>query len=348
MARRLAQGRGDRVLRRRRHPPADDRRAARPGPSRSASSSSSATSTSSTDDGCFGALLSLPGVDGRGRATGARRSTRSTPPAASRSSPPTCWRCVLLDAARRARRRHRRRLGAALRRADGLRRPARRVPRHPRRATPASLPGRLVGRQHRHRRPPGAAPRPADPRAAHPPREGDVATSAPRRCCWPTSPACTPCGTAPTGLRRIAERVHRLTSIAGRRAARPAASSVRQRHVVRHAAPCGSPGRAADVVAAAARRAASTCGAVDADTVGISLDETTTPAIVAAVVAGVRGRRDRSTTLDAVAPTAIPAALRRDRRVPHPPGVPPLPQRARDAALPAPPRRPATSRSTAR
>ena len=66
-----------------------------------------------------------------------------------------------------------RRLVAALRRAARLRRPARRLPRHPRR--PASLdarpPRRRVGRR---RRPPGPPPRPADPRAAHPPREGHV------------------------------------------------------------------------------------------------------------------------------------------------------------------------------
>ena len=37
---------------------------------------------------------------------------------------------------------------------------------------------------------------------------------------------------------------------------------------------------------------------------------------------------------------ALPAGLRRARRVPHPPGVPQLPQRDRDAAVPAPAGRP--------
>ena len=70
-------------------------------------------------------------------------------------------------------------------------------------------------------------------------------------------------------------------------------------------------------------------------TVGISFDETSTIATVEAVLAacGVsragaarrrRRRADRST----------------HRRVPHPVGVQPLPHRARDAPLPAPPRRP--------
>ena len=62
-------------------------------------------------------------------------------------------------------------LGAALRRADGLRRPARRVLRHPRgvQAQPARPPGRRVGRLAGS---PRAAPRAADARAAHPAREG--------------------------------------------------------------------------------------------------------------------------------------------------------------------------------
>ncbi len=77
------------------------------------------------------------------------------------------------DAARPARGRHRRRFGPALRRPDDVRRAARRVHRRP--GVGGPRPSRAHRRrQHRHRRPPGPAPRPADPRAAHPPREGDV------------------------------------------------------------------------------------------------------------------------------------------------------------------------------
>ena len=70
-------------------------------------------------------------------------------------------------------RRHRRRQHPALRRADGLRRAARRLhvgaPRPG--AVDARPPRRGVGRQ---RRPPRLPAGSADPRAAHPPREGDL------------------------------------------------------------------------------------------------------------------------------------------------------------------------------
>ena len=72
----------------------------------------------------------------------------------------------------RARRGRRARLGPALRRADGLRRAARRLLRHEGGAqAPPARPdrGRLEGR----RGPAGLPPGAADPRAAHPPRQGD-------------------------------------------------------------------------------------------------------------------------------------------------------------------------------
>ena len=76
-------------------------------------------------------------------------------------------------AAGRMGRRRRRRLDAALRRADGLRRPARRLSRHARRiqALDAGAPRRRHRRCRRRSRVP---PRAADARAAHPPRKGDV------------------------------------------------------------------------------------------------------------------------------------------------------------------------------
>ena len=93
---------------------------------------------------------------------------------------------TLLASARRARRRHRRRIHPALRGAAVLRRPARRLhgrPRRPR-ASPARPPGRCLRGQ---RRPPGVPARAPDPRAAHPSRQGDVqhlygAGAARRRC----------------------------------------------------------------------------------------------------------------------------------------------------------------------
>ena len=76
-------------------------------------------------------------------------------------------------AAGRARRRHRLRHDAALRHADGLRRPARRLPGLPRRvqARPAR-PARR--RQHRRARRAGVSARAADARAAHPARARDL------------------------------------------------------------------------------------------------------------------------------------------------------------------------------
>jgi hypothetical protein len=79
---------------------------------------------------------------------------------------------TLLKRAGRVGRRHRRRHGAALRRADRLRRPARRVPAPAERVPPAH-----PGPHHRRLQstPPASRlpPRAADARAAHPPREGD-------------------------------------------------------------------------------------------------------------------------------------------------------------------------------
>ena len=134
----------------------------------------------------------------------------------------------------------------------------------------------------------------------------------------------------PDGLARIAERVHRLTSIlaAGLRAGgvEVVGDTWFDTITVR------VPGRAADVVARA-RQHGMELRPVDDDTVGISLDETTTRAIVAAVwsVFGVAAAVE---AVDTTAPDGIPAPPPH-RRGPHPHRLPPVPQRARDAALPA-------------
>ena len=211
-----------------------------PGPSRSASSSWSAT-VDATSDGCFGVLALLSRAR-RAPLRDCRRAspTRSTPPAAWSWSPPTCWPSCCSSRPGRLGRRHRRRVGAALRRADGLRRSARRVPGHPRRLRPGRCPAAWSG---------SAPTPPAARRCAWPCRPASStsagrrppATSAPRRCCWPTSPACTPCGTVRTAC---------AASPSGSTGSRPswppgcatAASRCVNDDLVRHGARCGCPG----------------------------------------------------------------------------------------------------------
>ncbi|MGH8976592.1 MAG: glycine dehydrogenase (aminomethyl-transferring), partial [Acidimicrobiia bacterium] len=109
----------------------------------------------------------------------------------------------------------------------------------------------------------------------------------------------------PEGLRAIAERVHA-------HAVRLAASLRDGRVEVVHSTffdtlTARVPGRAGDVIADARARGIN-LRSVDADTVGVALDETTTPEIVASVCAafGVAVAGD-----DGAGDTAIPAALRR-------------------------------------
>ena len=112
----------------------------------------------------------------------------------------------------------------------------------------------------------------------------------------------------PDGLRRIAERVHRLTSIL--------ASGLRSAGVaVRHDAffdtlTLDVPG-AADQVLAKALSEGCNLRWIDPDTVGISLDETTTPAIVEALWRALGAEEVDAGTLDGIAPDGIPDWLRR-------------------------------------
>jgi glycine dehydrogenase len=123
----------------------------------------------------------------------------------------------------------------------------------------------------------------------------------------------------PDGLRRIAERVHRLTTIL-------AAGLRTNGYVLASDAFFDTltvrvPGRAAAVVAAALDRRIN-LRPVDADTVGVTLDETTTPAVVADVLAafGVEGAGPGTLdALDADVADAIPAPLvRTSRYLTHP------------------------------
>ena len=110
----------------------------------------------------------------------------------------------------------------------------------------------------------------------------------------------------PEGLARIAERVHRLTSIL-------AAGLLESGHELVNDSWFDTlqvrvPGRADEVLAAARERGIN-LRPVDADTVGLSLDETTTPEVVEAVWAafGLEARRPHE--LDATAPDGLPPAL---------------------------------------
>ncbi len=115
----------------------------------------------------------------------------------------------------------------------------------------------------------------------------------------------------PDGLARIAERVHRLTSIlaAGLRAGGVAAvhDTWFDTLTVR------VPGGAAEVVSTAFARGID-LRLVDADTIGVSLDETTTRATVVDVWSAF-GVNATLADLDATAPDGIPADIRRTGEV---------------------------------
>src|SRR5262249_26406025 len=111
----------------------------------------------------------------------------------------------------------------------------------------------------------------------------------------------------PGGLARIAERVHRLTSIL---AAGLQAGGVDVVHATLfHTPTVPVPGRAAAVVAAAFARGID-LRPIDADTVGLSLDETTTRATVAELWS-IFGVSATVTDLDGAAADGVAAAERR-------------------------------------
>ena len=208
-----------------------------------------------------------------------------------------------------------------------------------------TLPGRLVGALGRRRRQPRAAARAADPRAAHPPREGDLqhlhgAGAAGRdgvdvrrlpRPRWPR---------ADRAAHPPADRDPR--SRAARRRARRSCTThffdtIRVR-VPDHA----------DAVIAAARQLGINLLRVDADTVGISCDEVTERPQVEAALGSVprQGRRRASSTPRHRTP--FPPRSCAHVGLPHAPGV----QRAslgdRRCCATCARSRAATSRSTAR
>ena len=186
------------------------------------------------------------------------------------------------------------------------------VPRVPRRAQAhaAGPARRRVGRQRRAGRRCGSRCRRASSTsgARRPP-----ATSAPRRCCSRSSPACTRCTTGPTACARSPTRVHALTRDARGRAARRGASRC-VTDAFFDTLTVRVPGARRGDRRGGARRGGSTSASSTPTRVGIALDETTTPDDRRRGARRVRRRRRRRRERRA---RAIPAALRAHRRDPR-------------------------------
>ena len=144
-------------------------------------------------------------------------------------------------APRRVRRRHRRRQQPAVRRADGLRRPARRLLRHHARRTSASCRAASSAS----RRTPTATPRSAwrsRPASSTSAATRPPATSARRRCSWRSWPACTRCTTgrtASSGSPSGCTRITGLLAAALRRLRLQAGARVLLRHPLRRGGAVG-------------------------------------------------------------------------------------------------------------
>ncbi|MCW2508310.1 MAG: gcvP, partial [Modestobacter sp.] len=116
----------------------------------------------------------------------------------------------------------------------------------------------------------------------------------------------------PEGLTAIAARVHRTAQVLAGWLRAGGLELVHQHFF--DTLTVGVPGRAADVVAAAARRQVN-LRLVDADTVAVACDETTTPAVLRLVAEAFGVPADTTehnrAVLDAAGPDALPADLRR-------------------------------------
>ena len=219
-------------------------------------------------------------------------------------------------------RRHRRRHHPALWHADGRRRPARRLHGLPRRiqALHARPPGgRERGRAWQPRLPPGAA----DARAAHPPREshlqhlhragaagrdGQHVRGLPR----------------PAGLDSASRSAWRPTPPSWRHGLQSLGYAPAARHRVRHRARSTSATRRDAHRWPRPSPRAATCAVASADTLSISLDETTTRDDIALLWSVFAQRRPGAAELRGVRARHRAADPRRPaphQRLPDPPGV---------------------------
>ena len=284
---------------------------------------------------CRGVLVQYPGASGRVRrpAPGDRR--RPTSAARLVVVAADLLALTLLEAPGDARRRRRGRVVAsasACRCSTAARTPASWPSRAGPRAAPARPAGRRLGRR---RGPPGLPARPADPRAAHPPRQGDLQhlhrAGAARRGRLDVR-------RLPRPRRAAGDRDPHppLRRGAGRRRCATAGLEVEHERVLRHPDACRSPAGPREVVAAA-RALGLHLRLVDADRVGISTSETHHPLDADQRCCGRsastgrprrrrRGRRRRAARRRCAATTPY---------LTHPVFYDP-PQRDRDAALPAP------------
>ena len=264
-----------------------------------------------------------------------RRPARADPARARRAS----------SGADVARRHH-----PALRRPDGLRRPARRLPGGPRRPGSASCPAAWSASRSTPTatRPTGWRCRPASSTSAGRRRP---ATSAPRRCCSPSSPPCTRVYHGPDGLTAIAAAGAPARGRRSPPALRDGGARGRARRLLRHRA-VRVPGRAGRGRGRRARERPGQPAPGRRRPVQVACDETTdagAPAarsLAALRASGVGPGRPATTRRRR---DALPAALRSpDLDVPHPPGLPaPTAARPRCCATCAACRT-RTSRSTGR
>ena len=259
--------------------------------------------------GLFAVLVQYPDTRGAHRRLRGLLRRGATPPARSAIVAADLLALTLAQAAGRIRRGHLRRLrrsASACRWASAARTP----PSWPARdALKRKMPGRLVGVSKDSPRQARLPPLAPDPRAAHPPRQGHQQhlhrPGAARRHGLDVCRLSRPGGPASD----IAQRVH-ATTVALAAASRAARPHGRGRRLLRHPRRVRSRSAGANIVSSRGRRQASTCAIIDADHVGISLDETTTDADLAALARRLRrhrAARQRRIRLRRLATRASPA-----------------------------------------
>ena len=156
-----------------------------------------------------------------------------------------------------------------------------------------ALPGRLVGVSADAEGPPGDAPGSADTRAAHPPREGDVSNICTAQVLLANVSGLYAASHGPEGLRRIAERVRRLTSMAADGLRSAGFSLVNDTWFDTLQVECN----ASDVLYTR-HPPASISRFVDDTTVGFSFDETTTTEILSTLLGVFDAGADLEEILD--------------------------------------------------